>query len=489
MIPTPQYSVCQALVSITDDLILKGHDVTVYQLQGFHTLCPGGNKTKVITYKPTGLDLKKAMTHSRNFIRTVMSTKPWEKSFWGMIDLIQHQEIICRFALGDEDAFQKIKEGNFDFVLIDGAVYNACYAVIPYALKIPFGIYGDVLLHWPGRQSFRPHTEPDVISPVSDEMSPFDMAMNGLIMFVKYVYTMYEVPIHHVKRIAPELSRKQTVDLLFAAQIYLENDDAILGYAHPRPPNSILIGGIMTKPAKSLPADIEQFLDKATEGAILIAFGGSTFSHFPEEYNKLFTQALSEVNMPVIWKHDVDRTDGLTMKKTWLPVNDILAHPNTRLFIYHCGKNGVYEALYHEVPVLCLPLIYDCVQAAARVTRRGVGKTVELHSLTSDNLRDAINDILSNETYASNTKKFSQIFHSLQQNPRQKAAYWVDHVIKHGAHHLQPSDNLRWAFAEFVEVSILVMFALVSPFLMFFFCLFALKSKFFKSTKRNVKLD
>lgn len=489
MIPNPQYSACKSLLSMTDDLIRMGHDVTVYQLQGFDRVCPGDNKTKVITYKPTGLDFQKEMAAWRDFMRKVMVSKPWEKTFRGVLQMAEGQEIICRIALGDGDAFQKVKEGGFDFVVIDGALCNSCYAVIPYVLNIPFAIYGDVLLHWPGRQSFRPHKEPDVISPVSDIMSPGDMVLNGVITVLKYVYTMYHVPMHHVKRIAPELTRKQTLDLLFGAQVYLENDDAILGYSHPRPANSILIGGLMAKPARPLPTDVEQFLNKSTEGTILIAFGGSSYSHFPEELEEIFNKAISEVNMPVIWKHNENKTNGSMMKKTWLPVNDILAHPNTRLLVYHCGKNAIYEALYHGVPVLCLPVMYDHVQIGARVARRGVGKTVELSSLTSDQLRDAMREILQDKTYAAKSKKLSKLFHTFQQNPRQRAAYWVDHVIKYGAEHLVAPDDADWAMVQLVSVSTIFIFALGSPFVLLCFCLFKLKSKVCKSTKKNVKSD
>jgi UDP:flavonoid glycosyltransferase YjiC (YdhE family) len=43
----------------------------------------------------------------------------------------------------------------------------------------------------------------------------------------------------------------------------------------------------------------------------------------------------------------------------WLPQNDILGQSNTVLFITHCGNNGLYEALYHGVPVLGIPLFSE----------------------------------------------------------------------------------------------------------------------------------
>ena len=44
---------------------------------------------------------------------------------------------------------------------------------------------------------------------------------------------------------------------------------------------------------------------------------------------------------------------------SWLPQNDILGHPKTRLFIGHAGMNGMLEAAYHGVPMICVPFFGD----------------------------------------------------------------------------------------------------------------------------------
>ena len=56
----------------------------------------------------------------------------------------------------------------------------------------------------------------------------------------------------------------------------------------------------------------------------------------------------------------------------WIPPNvmlenkleqeTLLAHPNTVLFIMHCGINSIAEAVFHRVPMIGMPLGFDQVR-------------------------------------------------------------------------------------------------------------------------------
>lgn len=110
-----------------------------------------------------------------------------------------------------------------------------------------------------------------------------------------------------------------------------------------------------------LPKDIDQFLSNAKQGAVFLSLGSNVKSSTvrPEIVQIIF-KVLSELKENVIWKwEDLENTPGNSsniLYKNWLPQDDILAHPNTKLFITHAGKGGITEAQYHGVPMVALPI-------------------------------------------------------------------------------------------------------------------------------------
>lgn len=44
---------------------------------------------------------------------------------------------------------------------------------------------------------------------------------------------------------------------------------------------------------------------------------------------------------------------------------DVLGHPNTRAFVTHCGLHSVHEGMYHGVPLVGVPFMFEQVSSAA----------------------------------------------------------------------------------------------------------------------------
>ena len=52
------------------------------------------------------------------------------------------------------------------------------------------------------------------------------------------------------------------------------------------------------------------------------------------------------------------------LTRAWLPQQEILAHPKTRLFFTHFGMHGALEAVWYGVPMVGFPLFSDQVRTS-----------------------------------------------------------------------------------------------------------------------------
>jgi UDP:flavonoid glycosyltransferase YjiC (YdhE family) len=54
--------------------------------------------------------------------------------------------------------------------------------------------------------------------------------------------------------------------------------------------------------------------------------------------------------------------------------NDVLGHPATRLFISHCGIHSIWEAAFHGVPVIGVPVQMEQRENALKLASHGMGE-------------------------------------------------------------------------------------------------------------------
>ena len=65
----------------------------------------------------------------------------------------------------------------------------------------------------------------------------------------------------------------------------------------------------------------------------------------------------------------------------WLPQQDVLAHPNLKVFITHAGQSSFQETLCHQKPVVAIPVSGDQPINALEVERLGFGKSIRFSEL------------------------------------------------------------------------------------------------------------
>lgn len=65
--------------------------------------------------------------------------------------------------------------------------------------------------------------------------------------------------------------------------------------------------------------------------------------------------------------------------------------------IYHGGMNGIYEAIYHGVPMVLLPLFADQFFTSSRVQDKGMGIMLDVSRVTEESFQAAIDTVLHDE--------------------------------------------------------------------------------------------
>nr|XP_054604895.1 UDP-glucuronosyltransferase 2A1-like [Nothobranchius furzeri] len=77
---------------------------------------------------------------------------------------------------------------------------------------------------------------------------------------------------------------------------------------------------------------------------------------------------------------------------------------------------------------------------------KGAAVVVELNSLTSEDLRDAINTVIDGTTYKESAMRLSRIHHDRPMSPLDEAVFWIEFTMRHkGAKHLRvQAHELTW---------------------------------------------
>ncbi|KAM4708018.1 UDP-glucuronosyltransferase 2A2-like isoform 4-T4 [Discoglossus pictus] len=222
-------------------------------------------------------------------------------------------------------------------------------------------------------------------------------------------------------------------------------------FEYPRPilPNFEFVGGLHCKPAKPLPEDMEKVVQSSGDHGIIVFSLGSMIKNLSEERSNVIAAALSQLPQKVIWRYSGKKPDTLgenTIVYDWIPQNDLLGHSKTKLFITHGGTNGIYEAIYHGVPMVGIPLFADQPDNMVHMKTKGMAEMLDFNKMQTQDLVDAVTKVISNPKYKENALRLSRIHHDQPIKPLDRAVFWIEFVMRHkGAKHLRPAAHeLTW---------------------------------------------
>ncbi|XP_046543988.1 UDP-glucuronosyltransferase 2A1-like [Haliotis rubra] len=343
----------------------------------------------------------------------------------------------CDLILRDNELFRRIKELNFDLIIIDIMPIVRMLSIIAYKLDIPFMFTGAAFEPQVSRNPFIPSASPFVISPRTPKMD-FLTRVANVITTVMYVFVYDPFSTYRpVATYAPEKPYISMEALTTKAWLWLIDIEPLLDYPAATLPNVKLIGSLSASEPKPLPQEYKEFMDKAKEGVVIVSFGSNVKS-IPDEMLKRLLDSFSRTNYKYIVKTDKRVKVGPNVLLTdWMPQLDLLAHPNTKLFITHCGANGQNEAFLQGVPMIGFPIFGDQPYNSMRLEYHGFGFKMDLKSFTVEDLVSNINEVIQNSSYSQKIKKAAEITKLRQRSPKDEAVYWIEHVLKYGGAHLR----------------------------------------------------
>ncbi|KAK0049524.1 UDP-glucuronosyltransferase 2A3-like isoform X1 [Biomphalaria pfeifferi] len=340
--------------------------------------------------------------------------------------------------LSEEAFITSIRDMKPDFLILESFIFTRNLIVLPYKLDIPFGLIGpsqDSLLN---RVPFNSASETFFFENGSDRKTFLERVKAVVASAILMAYDPF-TDADIVTRYAPDKPYTTIREIALKAEISIAETDHILDYPQSTLPNTRRVGGFSVSDAKPLPQDIQSFVERSSRGVAVVSFGGGDIK-VPYHIKSKMATAFHKLDLNIVWKTNwsCEKEDNI-LALNWIPQNDLLGHPKTQVFVSHCGTNGQYEALYHGVPILCLPIFGDQFYNANRIYVKGFGLYADIRDITPEKLTQLIQQVANDSKYRSNIQKASQIFKELHKVPNKEAAYWFDHVMKYGGDYMRSS--------------------------------------------------
>uniref|UniRef100_A0A6P7G3E2 UDP-glucuronosyltransferase n=1 Tax=Diabrotica virgifera virgifera TaxID=50390 RepID=A0A6P7G3E2_DIAVI len=368
--------------------------------------------------------------------------------------------------------FQKLLNSgqNFDVIILEQFVNDALKAlgchfnapVIPLSTCTP-----SMWVNLPAGNPEVPSYMPDLYQDFPTKMNIWQRGMNSLFIVARRIlndFVFLPVQEEFVNEHFPHCAKGR--EFYYNVSLTLVNHHETINGARPFVPSMVAIAGFHLNPPKKLPNEMQTFLDEAKEGVIYFSLGTNVNpSSLGNATVEAIVSALEKRKEKVLWKWDdtafSSKPANFKVGK-WFSQQDILAHPNVKLFITHAGLLSLQEAVYNAVPVLTLPVFADQFRNGILMEENGMGLNLPIRTVTEPALADKIERIISDSKYKETMRKRSKLFRSRPVNPLDLAIFWVEHVAEHkGAPHLRV-DYLNYEWYKILLLDVIALFSTIA---------------------------
>ncbi|KAI4898942.1 hypothetical protein NFI96_026271, partial [Prochilodus magdalenae] len=445
---------------IVDELIARKHSVTVLG----HSASPSMKYSKKESFKYSvfKINMEKEDTQAmwQGFVNawaneTVTGIRTLTL-FWNMMSNYERYfREACEGMLLNEQFITSLRESHFDVLLYDPVM--PCSSLLAETLGLPHLVsvrltFAHTMERLCGQLPAPPSYVPavGVQGHLSDHMN-FKERLENLLLYVSHTAILKLQMLFMIDKQYTKITGKPTTlcETMGKADIWLIRTNWDFEYPRPFLPNFKFVGGLHCKPAKPLPKEMEEFVQSSGDHGIVVFSLGSMVNNLTKERANTIASALGQIPQKVIWRYSGDKPDTLapnTKLYDWIPQNDLLGHPKVKAFITHGGTNGIYEAIYHGVPMVGIPLFADQPDNMFHMKTKGAAAVVDFNKMETRDLKDALTDVINNPSYKESIMRLSRIHHDQPMKPLDEAVFWIEFVMRNkGAKHLRvAAHDLTW---------------------------------------------
>ncbi|XP_044874792.1 UDP-glucuronosyltransferase 2C1-like isoform X4 [Mauremys mutica] len=478
---------------VLEELSLRGHDVTVL-VPSANLLIDHNESSSPFDFEvlpvPFTKETKAALLE--DFLHLWMYELP-HLSYWKlMLKMKEFMEVsikmfkqTCDSVVLNPRLIAKLRQAGFDVLISDplspGGELIAELLEIPFVYTFRFS-EGNTAERLCGGLPAPPSYVPASTGGLTDRMS-FTEKMTNLLLYIYHdVFFLHFWVDEWTQYYSDVLGRPTTLcETMGKAEMWLIRTYWDFEFPRPFLPNFEFVGGLHCKPAKPLPEEMEEFVQSSGEHGIVVFSLGSMIYNLTEEKSNMVALALSQIPQKVLWRYKGKKPETLgpnTRIYDWIPQNDLLGHPKTKAFITHGGTNGIYEAIYHGIPMVGIPIFADQPDNIAHMKAKGMAVELDFNTMQTQDLIDALDMVINNSSYKENAVRLSEIHHDQPIKPLDRAVFWIEFVMRHkGAKHLRPAAHeLTWYQYHCLDVlAFLLICAAATVFIAVRCCLFCCK--------------
>ncbi|XP_037996792.1 2-hydroxyacylsphingosine 1-beta-galactosyltransferase-like [Motacilla alba alba] len=349
----------------------------------------------------------------------------------------------CDLVLGNSTLLQKLQQEHFDLLLVDPN--EMCGFILAHILHIKYAVISTGFWFPAEIGATSPIAYvPEFNSLMTDRMGFFGRAWNLLVYIITRVATKLVI-LPKFERLMEKHSvepKTSMLDLVHGTSLFFLCNDVVLDFPRPTLPHVIFTGGILAEPAKPLPVGLRLWVEAAEAGVVVVSFGIGIRA-LPSDLVEKMAGAFARLPQRVVWRYFGQKPRNLgenTLMMGWLPQNDLLGHPNVKAFVSHCGMNGIFEAIYHGVPVVGFPFYGDQFDIMTRVQAKGMGILMDWSRVKEEELYQAVITVISEPSYRKAAQHISALHLDRPMHALNRTVYWLEYILRHdGAPYLRPA--------------------------------------------------